>query len=151
MEVVQNIALISINATAVVQLVSFLLFMALFNRVMIRPLRKIMTAREAHIQKVGADLTAAGETFELISGQIKEEETQARATASRIREEIETAGRQSVAGLLDQTRREVDALRTEAQSETDHKIAVARKNIQTEAQALCDMMVTTLLAPRSIP
>ena len=70
MEVVENVALISINATMVVQLISFLIFMVLLNRIMVRPLRTIMNERQSYIKQVGQDLTAAVESFEQISNQI---------------------------------------------------------------------------------
>ena len=150
MQVVENVALISINATLVAQLVSFLVFMVLLNRIMIRPLRKIMTERQSYIQKVGDELTAAGEAFDQISGQVEIQEAQARQTAFKIRDEIETTGRQSVAGMLDKTKQEIDGLRSEAQAETDRKIADARKNIEAEAETLSDQMVAALLGPRRV-
>ena len=150
MQVVENVALISINATLVVQLVSFLIFMVLFNRVMIRPLRTVMTARKSYIQQVGQDLAAAGEAFEQIVGQIERQEAEARKTAFQIRDEVETAGRQSISSLLARTRREIDELRSQAQAETDRKITAARKNIQAEAEMLSDRMIIALLGPREV-
>ena len=150
MQVVENVALISINATLVVQLVSFLIFMVLLNKVMIRPLRTIMTERDAYIQQVGEDLAAAGEAFVQIADRIDSQEAQARKAAFQVREEIETAGRQSVAGLLAETKREIDDLRSAAQVETDLKIAAARKDLQDEAEMLSDQMITALLGPRRV-
>ena len=39
MQIISNIALISINETLVVQLISFLIFLFIINRIMFRPLR----------------------------------------------------------------------------------------------------------------
>ncbi len=145
MEVVQNIALISINATMVVQLVSFLIFMAVFNRIMIRPLRAIMNERRSVIQKVGDDLTAAGEAFDQIADQIERQEADARSAALKIRDKVENEGRQSVADLLGRTREEISGLQSAAQSETLRKLAEARENIQSEAELIADRMITALL------
>lgn len=148
MQVVQNVALISINSTWVVQLVSFLIFMLVLNRVMIRPLRTIMTERDSYIRQVGEELNAAGESLKQISGQIEHQESEARNAAFQIREEIETAGRQSVAGLMDQTKKEIQGLRSEAQADADRKIAAARGKMQAEAETLSDRMITVLLGSR---
>jgi len=45
MQIVSNVALISINETMVVQLISFLIFLFVINRVMFRPLRESMHER----------------------------------------------------------------------------------------------------------
>ena len=45
MQIITNIALISINETLIVQLLSFLIFLFIINRVMIRPLRGVMSDR----------------------------------------------------------------------------------------------------------
>jgi F-type H+-transporting ATPase subunit b len=92
MQVVENIALISINATMVVQLVSFLIFMVLFNRIMIRPLRTIMNERERFVEKVRTDVRAAGEALGEMTRQIERQESEARLAASKVREEIVEAG-----------------------------------------------------------
>jgi F-type H+-transporting ATPase subunit b len=149
MQVVENVALISINATLVVQLISFLIFMVLFNRMMIRPLRTIMAERERFVQKIGRDVTAAGQAFEEMTRQIERQETEARLAASKIREEIVEAGQRSVADVLAKTRQEVGVLRKAAQKETDTHIMAARENLQAEAKILADHMIASLLDRRS--
>ena len=149
MQVVENVALISINATLVVQLISFLIFMVVFNRIMIRPLRTIMSERERFVDKVKSDVLAAGEAFEDIAHQIERQESEARVAASKIREELIAAGQQSVNDVLSDTRQEIGAMRSAAQKEADETIAVARKRIQDEAEGLADHMIASLLKRRS--
>ena len=148
MQVVENVALISINATLVVQLISFLIFMVLFNRIMIRPLRRIMIERERFIQKIGRDVASAGQAFEEMAHQIESQETEARQAAVRIRTEIVEAGQQSVAEVLTNTRQEISALRMAAQRDADAGIKAARRNIRAEATSLADHMIGSLLDRR---
>lgn len=149
MQVVENVALISINATLVVQLISFLIFMVLFNRTMIRPLRTIMTERERFVDKIKTDVVAAGEAFEAMTRQIEHQEAEARQAAAKIREDIVEAGQRSVTDVLENTRKEITALRVAAQKDADASIAAARTKIQDEADALADHMVASLLNRRS--
>ena len=149
MQVVQNVALISINATMVVQLISFLIFMVLFNRVMIRPLRRIMVERERFVKKVRSDVQAAGNAFDEMAQQIERQESDARRAAAKVREEILDAGQHSVADVLAKTRQEVVKLRMAAQQEADAAIAAARQHIKAEAELLADQMVASLLNRRS--
>lgn len=151
MEIVQNIALISINATLVVQLISFLLFVAVFNRVMIRPMRQVMNERESFTQQMGEAVASAGQAYAQIARQIETQEADARKVAFRIREEIESEGKQSADVVLDQTRKEIDQIKDEARQETAAKIADARRKIQSEAEMLADQMIFSLLDRRSAP
>lgn len=145
MEIVQNIALISINATLVVQLISFLLFVALFNRVMVRPLRQVMTERESYTQRMSDEVVLAGQAYTEIARQITIQEADARKVAFEIRDEIESAGKQSAHTVLDQTRKEISVLKETARQEADAKISDARRQIQSEAETLADQMIVSLL------
>ena len=149
MQVVENVALISINATLVVQLISFLIFMVLLNRVMIRPLRTTMTERDLFVDKVKEDVVAANEAFKEVARQIEVQESEARQAATKVREEIVEAGQRSVSEVLDQTRQEIDELKAAAQEDANARITAARGRIQTEAETLADQMVAALLNRRS--
>ncbi len=149
MQVVENVALISINATLVVQLISFLIFMVLLNRVMIRPLRTTMTERDLFVDKVKEDVVAANEAFKEVARQIEVQESEARQAATKVREEIVEAGQRSVSEVLDQTRQEIDQLKAAAQQDANARITAARGHIQTEAETLADQMVAALLNRRS--
>lgn len=151
MEIVQNIALISINATLVVQLISFLLFVAVFNRVMVRPMRQVMNERESFTQQMTEEVASAGQAYVQIAQQIKTQEADARKVASQMREEIESEGKQSADTVFDQTRKEINQIKEDARQETEAKIADARRKIQSEAEILADQMIFSLLDRRSAP
>lgn len=145
MEIVQNVALISINATLVVQLLSFLLFMTLLNRIMIRPLRKVMSEREQHLEKVQQQIHAAHEGYDQISHQIQEQESETRKAAFKIREEMEQQAQSSAGEAIAQTKSEIESLRNESQRQANEKITAARQQIAREADALADRMIDALL------
>jgi F-type H+-transporting ATPase subunit b len=149
MEIVENVALISINATLVVQLLSFLLFMALFNRIMIRPLRKVMTERDHYLTKVQQEIHAAHEGYDQISRQIQDQERDTRRAAFKIREEIETQAQISASDTLAQTKMEIQSRRIASQQQADEKIAEMRRQIEHEAEAIADRMVDALLDRRT--
>ena len=149
MEIVENVALISINATLVVQLLSFLLFMALLNRIMIRPLRKVMTEREQYLVTIEQEIHAAHEGFIRIGEQIQQQESDARQAAFKIREEMERQAHTSAADTLANTKQEIESLRNESQRQADEKIAAARQQIADEAEALADQMIDALLDRRA--
>ena len=149
MEIVENVALISINATLVVQLLSFLLFMMLLNRIMIRPLRKVMKERDQYLVQVKDQIHDAHEGYAQIGEQIRQQESDTRKTALQIREEMEQAAQRSAAEVLEQTRAEIASLRAESQKQTDQQITAANQQIIDEAEALSDRMINALLDRRA--
>jgi F-type H+-transporting ATPase subunit b len=149
MEVVKNIALISINATMVVQLISFLVFVFLFNRIMVRPLRKVMNDRQDHAERINEEIVTANASFADISSQISAQESDARKTAFNMREDIEAEGKQSAEKVIEQTRNEINVLKEAAGKEADAKIMAARQQIEAESEALSDQMANYLLERRS--
>ena len=59
MQIISNIALISINETFIVQIISFLIFLYIINRIMFKPLRSIMADRQNHIKSIQQDIVTA--------------------------------------------------------------------------------------------
>lgn len=149
MQVVENVALISINATLVAQLISFLIFMVLFNRILIRPIRKVMAERDQYLGDMRERIVEIDRSYGDISVRIKNQESETRRAASKIREEIEAEGQRSKGDLMAQTKQEIDQLRSAAQKETDAQIAKARESVAAEAEGLADQMIAAMLERRS--
>ena len=145
MQVVENVALISINATLLVQLISFLVFMVLFNRILIRPVRKVMAEREQYLVQVREDIKGINHSYDTMSQQILDQETEARKSAFKIRDEISEAGQRSIGELMMRTKGEIEELRRAAQEKTDAQIASAREKVAFEAEGVADRMIAALL------
>ena len=150
MEIVENVALISINATMLVQLLSFLLFMWLLNRIMIRPLRRVMRERTIYIDQIRQQVVDADEEFQKVALQIKDQERDVRQTALNIRQDIEATAHQSAMATLNKTKQEISHLRKEAQQQVNAKISDARQLMEVEAEGLSDQMVAVLMNQRGV-
>ncbi len=150
MEIVENIALISINATMVVQLFSFLLFLWVFNRIMIKPLRQVMHERKSYVDQIRQQIIDADEVFQKVAEQIVRQERDVRKAASTIRDDIESTAHQSAMAARDKTKDEIGRLKEKAQHQVNTKIADARLQLQTEAEALADQMVAVLINPQGV-
>jgi F-type H+-transporting ATPase subunit b len=149
MEIVENIALISINETLFFQLVSFLIFLFIFNRIMIRPLRNTMAEREAFLELMEQDIASADKTYHDISRQIHKEDTAARKTAFAERDKLESQGQDEASELIEKTKQEISAMRLKAQRETDARIADLRQELSKEIDTISDQMIAALLGRRS--
>lgn len=148
MEIVTNIALISINETTIAQLVSFLIFLFIINRVMIQPLRKAMNDRENYLEQLKQDIGNAQQEYEQVSEAVRKEEADARAQASGVRAEMEAAGMEEAAGIVAATQKEIETLRAEEHRKMEAKVAEARQYIRQEAETLAVSVMEKVLDRR---
>lgn len=145
MQIISNIALISINETLIVQVISFLIFLFIINRIMFRPLRNVMDERKSHIDRIQQDIANAHSEYEVLTDQIQVRENDVRNEASEQRQQLTAKGQQQAADIITSTREEISAMKTEAEKEVDLQIAAARKRIQMEAEDLSKKIVATVL------
>jgi uncharacterized protein (DUF302 family) len=89
MSIVSNIALISINATMVVQIIIFLVLVWLLNRIMIKPLRLIMAERKEHLKRIENDIVKARQDHQDLEEEINQFNLMSYARAVPITERID--------------------------------------------------------------
>ena len=145
MQIISNVALISINETLIFQVISFLIFLFIINRIMFRPLRKVMNERETYIENVQKDIVAAENQFEDLTNQIRAQENAVRDEAFKQKEQLEATGSQQAAEIMASTREEINALRAEAQKEVNTQISAAREHVQKESEDLAKRIIETVL------
>ena len=145
MEIISNVALISINETLIFQIISFLIFLFIINRIMFRPLRKVMNERETYIENVQKDIIEAESQFEDLTNQIQAQENDVRDEAFKQKEQLEASGSQQADEIMASTREEINALRAEAKKDVDARISAARKHVQKESEDLAKQIIETVL------
>jgi F-type H+-transporting ATPase subunit b len=148
MELISNIALITINATLFHQLIAFLIFLFIINRIMFRPLRKVMAERDGVIEKIKLDTTNAGKTLERLNEELKERESEVRMEALKVQHELEANGNQVSAEILKSTLQEIETLKDKNEAIVKNQITEARKHLQKEAEALSMNIMEKLLGRR---
>jgi F-type H+-transporting ATPase subunit b len=148
MEIISNIALITINATLFHQLIAFLIFLFIINRIMFRPLRKVMAERDGIIEKIKLDTTNAGDTLVRLNDELKERESEVRKEALKVRHELEEKGSQKSAEILTSTLQEIELLKDKNEAHIKDQIMEARKHLQKESEALALNIMEKLLGRR---
>ena len=148
MEIVPADGLITINETMIVQLISFLIFLYIINRVMFRPLRKVMAERDEHIKKIKADTSEAQNRFESINIQIRDQEAEARQAAFQLKAELEDQGSLEASNMLSAAREEIAEANESARKEVSAMVAAARQDIQKESEVLATNIIETILERR---
>jgi F-type H+-transporting ATPase subunit b len=148
MEIISNIALITINATLFHQLIAFLIFLFIINRIMFRPLRSVMAERNSVIDKIKLDTANAGDTLERLNEELKERESQVRKEALRVQLELEEKGNQQSAEILKSTLQEIELLKNKNEASVKAQIMEARKHLQKESETLAMNIMEKLLGRR---
>ncbi len=145
MEIISNVALISINETLIVQVVGFLLFLFVINRIMFRPLRNVMSDRDIHIERVKRDITQAQKEVDSITSQIQQQETATRKEALELKDGLEATGSQQAKEIFASVKKQITADREKAQQEIEVRIAEERKAVEKESQALALNIIDTII------
>ncbi len=148
MHVISNIALISINETLFIELISFLIFVLLINRIMFRPLRESMKTRDTHILAVENEIHTAEKELQALNQKLKEEELAAVFESQQQKKALIEAGTLRADDLLDEVKKEIQQLKAAAQQEVDQQIQKARKTLTEEAQKLAVSIMEKLLDRR---
>jgi len=151
MEIISTNALISINGTLIAQLVSFLIFLFILNRIMIRPLQGVVGERESFIEKIKLDTVDKAKELERLTGEMEALELDVREEAAGIRRELEESGSRESAEILDTISREIGSIREKTEIEIDAKISDAKKHLQKESEALAINIMEKLLGRRLTP
>jgi len=136
MEIVSNVALISINETLVVQLISFLIFLFVINRVMFRPLRRTIRERESYVDGIHMDIQAAEKKLRQTMQAARDEDAAVRTAGLQMIKEMENQGSKEAGRIIATAREEIVGMGAKAQLEIDARIAEARKTIVAEADKL---------------
>ena len=151
MEIISNIALISINETLVVQLISFLIFLFIINRIMIRPLRETMSERDDYIRQIQQDTVQAHKRFDEIEVTSRKEEQEIRQAALNVVAQMENLGNQEAHDIINSARENLAAQKSQSQNEIEQELAAAMTGVQAEAQALSLAIMEKVLKRKVSP
>jgi len=145
MQIISTIALISINETLIVQLLSFLIFLYIINRVMIRPLRVVMSDREQHILDIKGGIAEAQKDLAEKTRQNREKEDRIRADALKFELAMEAAGQEEAMAVVTQAEAEIARMRKAAEDEIEVQLTEARKKVQKNSDSLAQHIMEKVL------
>lgn len=143
-----NIALITINETLIVQLVSFLIFMYLLNRVMIRPLRNSIDQRDQFVADIKNDIDNADMELKNVTDLIKEGEIAIRKEAQEMRDKLEASGKQEASKKITAAAEEIAKLKETAEIQINDQIINTRKQLKDEFEVLSVTVMEKILDRR---
>jgi F-type H+-transporting ATPase subunit b len=148
MEIITNTALISINATLLVQVASFLIFLFVMNRLMFRPLLKTMGDRSNYISDLEQEIDDAERDIARYSKEIEKKRASARAEAHSVTAELEEAGSEEAHEVIEAAVQEISVLKKNTKKQIDAQISEARELLLKETEALSVQIMEKVLDRR---
>ncbi len=148
MQIVSNIALISINETLIVQVISFLIFLFVINRIMFQPLLKTRGDRDQYLNQIAQDIVQAKEDVEQYTSELEERRNTIRSEAFEINKELEAVGNQEATDIVDAAVKEVSTIREDTTRKIEAQIVEARKQVQKEFEPLAIQIMEKILDRR---
>ena len=148
MQIVSNIALISINETLIVQVISFLIFLFVINRIMFQPLLKTRGDRDQYLNQIARDIVQAKEDVEQYTFEIEERRNTVRSEAFEINKELEAVGNQEATDIVDAAVKEVSTIREDTTRKLEAQIEEARRQVQKEFEPLAIQIMEKILDRR---
>lgn len=149
MEIIQTNALITINETLWVQMIVFVIFMFMINRIMFRPVRRNLAEREAHFDALRESILSLKGQMDGLLKETRAEEQRLAAAARRNAEELRQAGRQEAGRLIAKALDDIKERHQEAEAHLASDLAAARRQVETEAPRLTAAIIQRLIDPRS--
>ncbi|MFZ7110107.1 MAG: hypothetical protein ACOWYE_00355 [Desulfatiglandales bacterium] len=140
--------MISINATLVVQIIHFLILVFILNRLMIRPILKLIDERTEYIQKTKDEIV----TLELETERFREElvsvQNDARKGAALERDQLRRLGLQEADQSLEESLAQVSSIRSKADIEAEKEVRKTQPLLLNEAIVLAEEIIERVIGRR---
>lgn len=149
MEIIKTTALITINETLWVQMIGFLIFLFLINRLMFRRVRRNIADREAHFDTLRQDILDLKGEMSALLRQTEKEERQLQTAARQIDENLRQEGRREAKDLINTALKEISTLQQDAERRLKASMASARQHVESSAQELTASIIQHLMNGRS--
>ena len=140
--------MISINATLVIQVIHFLILVYILNRLIFRPILKLMDARDEHNEKTKKGVDEALDKTEELKKRCVSQVHQARTDATQERTELRETGIAETKELLERSKEETAAIRAETDKEAKKEIEMTRPLMHDQVIVLAEGIIEKLLGRR---
>ena len=141
--------MISINVTLIVQVIQFLIFVFILNRLMFRPLLKVINDREGYTQKAKSEI----KDFEIKIGQLKEEfaskSDAARKEATKERSVLRGQSVTQAGEFIEESRKEVDSIKEKTAKEVEKQVNKTQPLLHDQAVSLAEVIMEQIIGRRS--
>jgi F-type H+-transporting ATPase subunit b len=148
MEIISAIALISINETFFIQLISFLVFLFMLNRVMIRPLIGTMDQRKEYLAAVRTDIDQAKSDLERLNEELDRQRSRVLKEADAVTHKLGEEADHLASEVMDAAREQITQLRHETEETVKQQLQTVRTQLAGEVDTLTTVIMEKVLHRR---
>jgi F-type H+-transporting ATPase subunit b len=145
MEIISATALISINETLLAQLISFLIFLFVLNRVMIQPLIQIIDQRKGYLLDVKNDIQKASADLDKINKDLDQQRKDVLKNADGVVKKLEADANKNASAVMDAARSQISVLRQETEDKVAQEVKDARNQLAGEIDAITTKIMEKVL------
>ena len=145
MEIISNSGLLTINETLVVQLISFLIFVAVINRIMVRPLQQTIAQRKGYFDRLRHEIEGAQITITERTRTLLEHESTVKTEAWSLKSAIEADGLRESTAIEKQVHQEIASIQRQAEQDIQAQISVEKEKLQKEARKISHLIMEKVL------
>jgi F-type H+-transporting ATPase subunit b len=151
MEIVSQTELVSINATMIIQVLSFLIFLLLIQRIMFRPLLATMDSRSTLLKQLQKEIKTKEHQLAELSSKMQKEAAALKSEAFMESDKMEAAGKQEAQGILQRTREDIADQQRKAKDDIRLRIETVRQELAKETETLAAAIMEKVLERRLQP
>ena len=142
--------MISINATLIVQVIHFLILVLVLNRLMFRPILKLINDRSQYMETTKDKIKDIQVETERLKSEYLAMHNEARKNASKERSQMRSTGITEAEKLLNESRRQVTLIRAEADRNAEREIKQNQPLLRGEAVDLAEQIIERVIGRRSV-
>lgn len=148
MEIIATNALISINETFIIQLVSFFIFLYVINRIMFRPLLSTIEQRDEYVVRVKEEILTGMNDLDQLIKALDKQRVKAIKEANAIVHLLEAEGDGRATELLQEVGQQIVDLRHETEKQVKAQVKQVRKSLEAEVDAITVTIMEKVLRRR---
>lgn len=140
--------MISINATLIIQVINFLVLVFIINRIMFRPVAKLIDERTQFISKAKTEIEDLAAETEKLKKEFTAMQNDARRNAAQEKSELRGAAMAEADKFIEDSRAEVSSIREEAEKEAEKEYSKTRPLLGAEAASLAGEIIQKVIGRR---
>jgi F-type H+-transporting ATPase subunit b len=140
--------MISINATLLLQIVHFLVLTFILNRLLFRPILRLINERRGHIETTISETKELELETERLRNEYLTRHENARKEAARERTQLRSRGISEAEEFLSKSRKEVATVRAEADGKAESEFRKTQPLLRDEAARLADVITERVIGRR---
>ena len=140
--------MISINATLILQIIHFLILAYILNRIMFRPILRVIGERNRHMEEEKERLDKLGDETRALIDKCAAIERDVRMKAGEESNRLKRDAIEAAEKIFGDTRDEAALIKERAGMEVEEKLKEAKQSLRSEAMVLADEITEKVIGRR---